>query len=71
MRVLFSTESGCGSFQSTLIDLVRPRFDVTIEPTVHFTRVQKTENHVAILSLHYNSSDNQYSPECFSIESRL
>ena len=71
VRVLFSTESECGSFQSTLIDLVRPRFDVSIEPTEHFTRVHKTENHVAILSLHYDSSDDDHFPECFSIESRL
>ena len=71
VRVLFATESECGSFLSTLVELVRPRFDVQIECCDHFTRVRKTENHAAILSLHYNSIDNQYSPECYSIDSRL
>ena len=59
MRVLFATESECGSFQSTLTDLVQRQFDVFIEPTERFARVEKTNNHKAILSLHYSANDNE------------
>jgi len=70
--VLFATESECGSFQSTLSDIVRFRFPLaSVQHNPKYAKVQKTEDHEAILGEHYKSEDNADSPECYSVDSRM
>jgi hypothetical protein len=72
VRVLFSQESQCGSFQSSLEGMVKRSFDKDAE-IVHtrvYAPVNKLPNLVAVLSSDYITTDNPDSRD-FSVFSRL
>eukprot|EP01038_Epipyxis_sp_PR26KG_P015458 gene15458-20856_t len=72
VRILFSRESECGSFQSKLESMVRSCFDSNayIVHTRVYTPVERSTNLVAVLSSDYVTSDNPDSND-FSVYSRI
>lgn len=72
VRVLFSQESQCGSFQSSLEGMVRRSFDkdADIVHTRVYAPVNKPMNPMAVLSSDYISAENPDTGD-FSVFSRL